>query len=222
MWLYAVLALGAYLVGSFPTAYLFARWRRGIDIRTFGTGNVGGANVGYLEGTWATVVVGAIDFAKALVPTWLVLKAGLGPVAAVIVAIGVVVGHDWPVWLGFRGGRGAAATLGGLVAIFPIGFLWILGFMAVGKITATTAILHLVSVAFLPLVAWSLGATVVVIWALVAFFILMVVKRLEANRAFRVSSSGASALAIFRDRLLLDRDPEVAWKDQDLAGERLG
>lgn len=215
-----VTALVAYLVGSFPTAYLVARWRAGVDIRTVGSGNVGGSNMRAIEGTWATVFVGVLDLLKGALPAWLAVRLGWGMSAACVAAVAVVVGHDWPLWLRLRGGRGGASTLGTTLVIFPYGFLWILGFMTIGKVTRTTAILHLGGVASVPLVAWLLGRGWIVVATFGALTLLMVIKRLEANQGFRVASPAVvsdpgivdrRARARVRrhvlvNRLLLDRD----------------
>ncbi len=215
-WTVLIVAVAAYLIGSFPTAYVFARQRVGVDIRTVGSGNVGGSNMRALEGTWATVVVGVIDLLKGTLPVWLAVRLGLGAQAAYVAAVAVVVGHDWPVWLGFQGGRGGASSLGTLLVLYPYGFLWVLGLMTIGKVTATVAILHICGVATLPLVAWLLGQPAGLVATLIILAVLMVVKRLEANRCFRVPAEVGEGAAgapmarvagiVYLNRLLLDRD----------------
>lgn len=206
MWRYAAAAVGGYLVGSIPTAYLFVRQRRGLDIRTVGTGNVGASNVAVLEGIWGTVIVGVLDVLKGLLPPWLALRLGLSLEAACVAAGAAVVGHNWPVWLSFQGGRGGGPTLGALLALFPLGFPWVLGFMAVGKLTGTTAILHLVAVAIVPLLAWSFGVDARATATFVVLAALMVLKRLEGNQRFRLPAGARSRRSVFVNRLFLDRD----------------
>ncbi|NLE74902.1 MAG: glycerol-3-phosphate acyltransferase [Actinobacteria bacterium] len=206
----------AYLVGSFPTAYVVARQRTGVDIRTVGSGNVGGSNMRALQGTWATVFVGVIDIFKGLLPVWLTVRLGLGAHAMYVAAVAVVVGHDWSVWLGLQGGRGGASSLGTLLVLYPYGFLWIVGFLTIGKITQTVAILHLCGAAALPLVAWLLGQSGGLLATLIVLALLMVVKRLEANQCFRVPADregGAphglhvgTTKKVYLNRLFLDRD----------------
>lgn len=201
-----LVAAASYLIGSFPTGYLFAKWRHGVDIRLLGSGNVGGSNMRAVEGVWATVVVGVVDLLKGALPVWLALELGLGQKAAAVAALFVVVGHDWPLWLGFRGGRGGASTLGVLLVLFPVGFLWVLALMALGKLTQSVAILHLVGVLTAPLGAAAFGRPGTYVWVLAGLALLMVVKRLEANQRFRAAAAETTSGRVFLNRLLLDRD----------------
>ena len=125
LWLLAWSAAGGlgYLLGSLPTAYLVAQKAGGAfaDIRLAGDGNAGAANIGRLLGSRWGVLVGAVDIAKGAVPvlffnalagSWDTVS-GLGLLSGVA-AIG---GHVWPVWLRFRGGRGAATAVGVTAAV---------------------------------------------------------------------------------------------------------
>ena len=125
LWLLAWSAAGGlgYLLGSLPTAYLVAQRAGGafVDIRLAGDGNAGAANIGRLLGSRWGVLVGAVDIVKGAVPvlffnalagSWDTVS-GLGLLSGVA-AIG---GHVWPVWLRFRGGRGAATAVGVTAAV---------------------------------------------------------------------------------------------------------
>jgi glycerol-3-phosphate acyltransferase PlsY len=106
------LAIAAYLLGSFPTAYLLVRWRRGVDIRQLGSGNVGALNTYEQLGPWGAALVLATDAAKgvlAVAVPWLVGAADWVIFATTPL---VIAGHNWPVFLGFRGGKGAATVVG--------------------------------------------------------------------------------------------------------------
>ncbi len=119
-----------YLLGSVPTAWLVGRYAlgKGTDVRTLGDGNVGATNIGQLLGPrWGTFV-GAADIFKGFAAVaavdaaldLLISENYPGPVSTPGMAAGVacVFGHIWPVWLGFRGGRGAAAAIGVAGAVF--------------------------------------------------------------------------------------------------------
>ena len=113
----------SYLLGSFPTAYVLARLGKGIDIRTIGSGNVGATNAARAVGPWAGFVVLAADVLKgiaaaALVPR--VLLHDVSPAMALSCGLAAVIGHDAPVWLRFRGGKGVATTIGALAAGQPM------------------------------------------------------------------------------------------------------
>ena len=127
---FVLLAIGAYLLGSVPAAYLAIKWSRGIDIRRVGTGKVGAANVLNAGPKWLAIPVAIFDIAKGALVVFIAKQIGLEPVYQVTVGLFAIVGHDWPVYLGFKsGGRGVFVSLGviamlswkmGLIAlIFP-------------------------------------------------------------------------------------------------------
>ncbi len=114
------LGLLAYAIGAIPTAYLFARFTLGRDIRSIGDNNSGAANVYREIGPRAGLACGALD----------IIKGGVAVIAvgAIINDVGIemfagfcaLAGHIWPVYLRFRGGRGAAVSVGVMIAVFPI------------------------------------------------------------------------------------------------------
>ena len=115
----AVLAL-SYIVGSVPWGYMLLQWRRGVDIRAFGSGRIGMANVLRTGGGKVAAVVFLLDLGKGILAVFLarqVIDATAGEVAA---GLAVLAGHNWPVFLGFRGGRGSVTGLGGLAVMAPI------------------------------------------------------------------------------------------------------
>lgn len=115
----AVLPL-AYLIGSLPWGYLLLRWRHGVDIRQFGSGRIGTSNVLRTAGGRAAAAVLALDLGKGVLAVMLarvVIGTNSGEVAAGLL---VLVGHNWPVFLRFRGGRGIATGVGGLWVMAPI------------------------------------------------------------------------------------------------------
>ena len=106
----AVALVAAYLLGSIPFSYLVAR-RKGIDVRTVGSGNVGATNVMRSAGRAAGLTAFALDFLKGSLATWLALRMA-GPTVAAVAAVVAVVGHMYPVWLSFKGGKGVATGAG--------------------------------------------------------------------------------------------------------------
>ena len=113
------LVLVTYFIGGFPTAYLVTRLVSGQDIRLVGDRNVGAANVYRSVGPKAGLAVGAIDIAKGAVAVLLV-KALVDSTALEMAAgVAALAGHNWPVHLGLRGGRGAATAVGVLMAALP-------------------------------------------------------------------------------------------------------
>ena len=122
----AGLILIAYLIGAIPTALLAGKLTKGIDIRTVGSGNVGATNTWRVLGWRAGVAVLAIDLAKGFIAAALIPKIPLGPLplgpadVAVLCGLAAVLGHVFPVYIGFRGGKGVATTTGMLIAVAPL------------------------------------------------------------------------------------------------------
>jgi acyl phosphate:glycerol-3-phosphate acyltransferase len=154
-----------YLAGSVPFAFLLAR-RVGIDVRRSGSGNVGAANVLRTAGTWRGVAAMALDVGKGVAA---VLLADLATPAAVLVAAGgaaAVVGHIYPVWLRFHGGKGVAVAAGVFGVLAPAAtaiaaalflvVVWTTRYVSLGSIAATVA---------LPPMAWLFGAPTAVVGA---------------------------------------------------------
>ena len=146
----------AYLVGSIPTAYLLIRWLKGIDIRTVGSRNVGALNTYSQLGPAGGIAVLAADAGKGAVgfflPAWLggpEWVSGLGAAAA-------LAGHNWPIYLKFRGGKGAATVLGIGLALSPVYAAIALG----GAAVLMLATRHLVSAAFAGFIAFDIAVTV--------------------------------------------------------------
>jgi glycerol-3-phosphate acyltransferase PlsY len=116
----AVLALVvAYLLGSIPFSYLVAR-RRGIDVRTVGSGNVGATNVMRTAGRAAGIAAFALDFAKGAAATLFARTVAGGDRWPALAAVVAVLGHMYPVWLRFRGGKGVATGAGAFLPVVPM------------------------------------------------------------------------------------------------------
>ena len=116
----ASMSLAAYLAGSFSTAYFLTRFVRKVDIRELGSGNAGAANVFREVGAWAGVSVLSIDALKGAAVVLVVSALDLGDYVMLAGAMAVVIGHNFPVFLGFRGGKGVAPIFGLSLAVLPI------------------------------------------------------------------------------------------------------
>jgi glycerol-3-phosphate acyltransferase PlsY len=114
----ALFAVGAYLVGSIPTGVLLAA-RRGVDLRSRGSGNIGAANATRTLGKALGVLTFVGDAAKGFLPTWGALHIGLPPTDVAIVGFAAFLGHLYPLYLGLRGGKGVATAAGLFLAIAP-------------------------------------------------------------------------------------------------------
>jgi glycerol-3-phosphate acyltransferase PlsY len=121
----------AYLVGAIPVGVLVSRLAGGVDIRRQGSGNIGATNVLRTLGPAAAVTTLLGDIVKGYLATWVAGAAGGAPVWTAAGAVAAVVGNCWPVFLGFRGGKGVATGLGAFLraapgAVGPAAVLWIL------------------------------------------------------------------------------------------------
>lgn len=115
----------SYLIGSIPTAYVAGYLVKGVDIRTIGSGNVGASNAMRLLGKKWGIGILLFDAAKGLIPVLLVLHKFFAADPAVqryamLSALSAMVGHVFPVWLAFRGGKGVATGLGVMTALIPL------------------------------------------------------------------------------------------------------
>jgi glycerol-3-phosphate acyltransferase PlsY len=115
----AALIAGSFLLGSFPTGMVFAR-ARGVDLRKVGSGNIGATNVGRAMGkTWAIVVL-LIDALKGLAPVLVARALGYGPWIAGLCGFAAIAGHSFSVFLGGKGGKGVATSLGAGLGLAPL------------------------------------------------------------------------------------------------------
>jgi len=114
-----LLILGAYLLGSVPAAYLAAKWSRGIDIRRFSDGNVGATNLLRFTSKRIAIPVIIFDVGKGAVMIWAAQLLGLDTTQQITVGLAAIIGHSWPVFLRFNGGRGMLTTLGVVFILVP-------------------------------------------------------------------------------------------------------
>jgi len=144
----AAVAFG-YLVGSVPFAHLLAR-RRGIDLREVGSGNVGAANVLRTSGAREAILVMCLDAAKGAAAVLVVAALTTGPATPVAAGLASVIGHIYPAWLGFRGGKGVATAAGVFAVLAPLALaiasavfvlaVWATRYISVGSIAGAIAL----------------------------------------------------------------------------------
>jgi glycerol-3-phosphate acyltransferase PlsY len=216
--IFALLLIGAYLLGSVPAAYLAARWSRGIDLRQYGTKQVGGGNLWRTASRKLGLLVGIFDFAKGLVIVWVAQLIGFDVIQQVAVGLATIIGHNWPVFLRFHGGRGIATTVG-IISILPVIntltpwptiVFWVI--MVGGTITThRTAVPILAGITSLPIVSRAFHAPLPVTLGFLAIFLVIVIKRLTAEPSAEAASIGTGQLLL--NRLLFDRDirDREAW-----------
>ena len=152
-----LIVLLGYLLGSIPTAYIAWRLLKGRDIRQMGDGNMGAANAFHQLGAKVGIVVFLADAGKGALAILIAQVASLPVVAILFTGLAAVIGHNWPVFIGFRGGRGESTTIGVLLTLITEPML-----ILAGPALATLVIKKNVSLAScvlfipLPLVCWWL------------------------------------------------------------------
>ncbi|MBN1402181.1 MAG: glycerol-3-phosphate acyltransferase [Anaerolineae bacterium] len=194
-----------YVSGSVCFAYLAGRLWRSFDLRSYGSRKLSASNVYNYLGFAGMALVGILDIAKAALPIWLSMRLRQSLTTSVLVGLAAMAGHNWSLFLGFKGGRGIGAALGLLLLTFPLGVLWILAWVAAGRfVPHMAAAPALVSIGSLPALAYWRGQSSAVVWGCAGILVITVLKRLEANRL--PITPGESRWRVLMRRLLLDRD----------------
>lgn len=182
----AVSAVLAYFIGGLPFGYWFVRVSSGQDIRTMGSGNIGATNVQRTSGLKAGVIVLLLDIFKGFLAVWAaaVLTHG-NSVALAFAAAGVMMGHCYPIFLGFKGGKAVACFVGAFLYIAPLAL-------------AFTAVI------FVAVAAWSRHISLASILG-AAVFPLIIWLTSHPGRAILISSIFAAALIIYRHKANISR-----------------
>lgn len=164
-----------YLLGSMPFAYLLAR-RRGIDLRHAGSGNLGAANVLRTVGVWAAVIAMLLDVLKGSAAVLAAQAITTGTAAPVAAGLASILGHVYPVWLRFRGGKGVATAAGVFALLAPValsvaGVVFVITvvvtrFVSAGSVAAAIALVIAAAVSGAPgpVVAGAVGAAMIVLF----------------------------------------------------------
>jgi glycerol-3-phosphate acyltransferase PlsY len=114
-----VTIVSSYLMGSIPVGLLLVRATTEKDVRQVGSGRTGGTNVLRAAGPWVALLTGMGDGAKALLAVWLARAAVGTPIIEALAGLLAVLGHNYSVFIGFKGGAGTAATIGGAIGLWP-------------------------------------------------------------------------------------------------------
>lgn len=175
--------MAGYLIGSVPFALILAR-RWGADLRRVGSGNLGAANVLRASGVKAGLLVAVLDVSKGAASVALAQRLSGGPEVPAFAGLAAVVGHIYPIWLGFRGGKGVATACGAFAILTPAAVLPTLGVFATGVwLTRYISVGSVLASVALPVTAYVLDSPVPAVAAAVS----------------------ASALIVFRHRSNLQR-----------------
>jgi len=172
-----------YILGSIPTAYIVSRASKGIDIRTIGSGNMGGANVMREIGTREGVFVGLFDVAKGAGAILIAQALGISEPWIFGTGFAAVLGHNFPVFAGFQGGRGSATIIGIFLVLSPIAtpvtlVVVSIPFFATRKFGGAV----IVGFALLPLFIWLLGGSLWLVRYALAIDLFMLIRNLPDIR----------------------------------------
>ncbi len=149
----------SYLLGSTPTGYLIVKKKKGIDVRDVGSGATGGTNVGRVLGGKWEIIVGLLDMAKSAIPVWIANSYfHFLDWQIALVILSAVLGHIYPIFLKFRGGKGVATTIGAFLPLFGWKFLVfiVLIFIPIIYFFKITSFASLVFASFLPFFLFTL------------------------------------------------------------------
>ncbi len=192
----------AYLLGAIPSSYLLARWMAGVDLRRFGSGNLGATNLYRLLGWKGAIPSGAFDVAKGAVPVVLAAALHVGPVWwPIAVGVAAVLGHVYSPFVRFRGGKGVATAAGVFAALAPAplgvaALVWIAllkgtGYMSVASMTG--AVVFAVATPLLKPGRPTLAAAAALVCLFVLFTHRSNIRRLVAGTESRFGASRGGA-----------------------------
>jgi len=205
----AALYIGSYLLGSIPTAYIIGRLVRGVDIRSYGSGNVGSANLYEHVGKRWVFPLAAIEvLVKGALPIWAGLYfLDISQSSALLIGppLLAIAGNNWSPFLKLQGGRGIAVTVGTLLALSPV-LLFAFAVIAVGgwRFTKSSGIWVLLSLAVLPLWAYLTNDNLNLVWYCLGLLGIVILKRLSAN--WMPFPEDVSRKRVLFNRLVRDRD----------------
>jgi len=170
----------AYLLGSVPTGYILGSLA-GVDVRKAGSGNVGATNVARVVGKRHGIFTLVADIAKGLVPVVIALYLGLTSTATALVGVAAFLGHLYPVFLRFQGGKGVATALGIFLGLSPWATLVLMPiFVLVILATRVVSLSSMVAAASAPIVFWLLTSSPILTGTSV-FIALMIILRHRGN-----------------------------------------
>lgn len=185
-----------YFIGSIPFSYLSAQVLAHTDVRSRGSGNVGATNVYRTSGAWAAILALAGDLLKGSVAAWLGLAMG-GSVMVIICSLASVIGHCYPLYLKFRGGK-AVATAGGVILFLmpQVGLILLLLFITVIVLTRYVSLASITVAILLPFIAylfhnpWQYVVLSALLMLIVVYRHRENISRLKAGSETRIGDKG--------------------------------
>ena len=198
--------IAGYLLGSIPFAYIATRIKSGVDIRQVGGGNMGALNVMREIDRGAGYAVWIADMAKGILAVYIAQWLALPPFWVYAAGFAAIAGHNWPVFLGFRGGKGGATTIGILLALVPRELGISFGITCIIVFITHNPVLGLyIGLAPLPVFVWQLNGSCM----LIAYTIFLAA--LLAVRYAITGLSKAKSGADIKKGIIFDREYSI-WQ----------
>ena len=190
-----VLAIFAYLLGSIPSGFIIGALS-GVDVRNTGSGNIGATNVARVLGKGLGLLTLIADTAKGFVPVFVAQRLGMSDLGVALVAIAAFLGHLYPVFLNFQGGKGVATAFGALLAVAPAApVILVIVFGAAALMSRIVSLGSIAAALAAPVALWALSyaptfvGMAVLLGAMVIFRHRDNIKRLRAGTEPRFRAS---------------------------------
>lgn len=179
---YFIAAILGYVCGSVPFGLILSKAAGLGDVRNIGSGNIGATNVLRTGNKKIAALTLVFDILKGTVPV-LLAQAYLGPSAAIAAGFGALLGHIFPVWLGFKGGKGVATFIGILFGLsWPMGLIFLALWLVIAALAKMSSLSALVASATMPVWAWALGRTDLVLPILILAAVVWIMHRSNIGR----------------------------------------
>ena len=202
---YLLFIASTYLLASVPSAYLVGKLVKNIDLRYVGSGTIGASNVYHNVGKYWVIPVGLFDgLVKSYLASTIAQVLGLGVTQQILIGLTSIIGHNWPIFLRFKGGRGVAPSLGVLLSLGQLELAFFTVVACAGwQLYRSAPIWVLISFITLPLVSMYLEKPLQIIILMYGILFCTITKRLLSNFSF-THEGNLKTLLMYR--IFFDRD----------------
>ena len=205
-----IVVIAAYFWGAIPVTHIVVKALKGVDLREYGSGSVGPSNAAHLVGRRIAIAIGVVEVLKGAAPIWVAQAIDLEIGQQIAAGVTCIVGHNWSVWIRFKGGRGMSILLGVLLAMARLELLLVTIVALFGIAFWGSVPLFLgLSAALLPMWSWLLERSEAYILGLGLMALAIVIKRLVGNSLPEEWSGRIIFYRLFFDRDVKDRNEWV-------------
>ncbi len=181
----------SYLFGSTPTAYLIFKKKKGRDIRKYGYKNMGALNIYHLLGPFHALTTFLIDMAKGAIPIWVAQSLEMSGSGMILCSLMAIAGHNWPIFLNFRGGKGVSTSLGIMMVLMKRQLLFWLVLVAIFfSIIKNFSFSMGLSFLLIPLSSWWMQEPAYIIYLSISIPLLMLIRVFPDMKKLHHLSSG--------------------------------